>query len=394
MVRNINLFPWFKFAQSLIFWQATWFLYFERNLSAAEAIFLYVIYDIATTVLEVPSGYMSDRLGRRLTLIAAALSGLAAILILVFGEGFSQFMLANVLLGASAAFASGTDSSLLYESLSAEGRAAEIEQAELKAWRFGFTALALSAVMGGALALFDDAFPWIATALAGVVLLGITLFFREPPHGKSVSYRESFNALRRSFVHPTLIWLLGLTLLMYVFSHLPFVFGQPFIRESLAAMGYAEQTPLVSGAVTGLMMVISVGFSHLAMPLRNRFGLGGILLLAFGLQIGLTVALATSNNWFVIALLFFRMVPDSLSRPFIQARIQPLLQDGTRATYLSVQSLAGRLLFAITLSIAAGQTSGDAAMPYSDMQLILAVYAGIGLLFWLVLVRTAKRAKI
>lgn len=394
MVRNIVLFPWFKFAQSLIFWQATWFLFFERNLSAAEAIFLYVIYDIATTVLEVPSGYMSDRLGRRLTLIAAALAGLAAVLILVFGEGFFQFMLANLLLGASAAFASGTDSSLLYESLYAEGRADEIEQAEMTAWRFGFTALALSAVTGGAMALFDEALPWVATAMASLVLLGITLFFREPPHGKSVSYRENFRALWQNFMHPTLMWLLCLTLLMYVFSHLPFVFGQPFIRESLAAMGHAEQTPLVSGAVTFLMMLISVGFSLMAGPLRARFGLSGILLLAFGLQIGLTVALATSNNLFVIALLFFRMVPDSLSRPFIQARIQPLLHDGTRATYLSVQSLAGRLLFAITLSIAAGQTSGDTTMPYADMQIILAVYAAIGLVFWLVLARTTKRAKI
>jgi len=128
--------------------------------------------------------------------------------------------------------------------------------------------------------------------------------------------------------------------------------------------------------------------------LRKKLGLPGILLFAFGMQVALTAALATSNSLFVIALLFFRMVPNSLSQPFIQARIQPLLQDGTRATYLSVQSLAGRLLFAATLSIAALRTTAEATMPYSDMQVILAIYAELGLVLLVALARTARSAKV
>ncbi|MBM7068704.1 hypothetical protein [Actibacterium sp. 188UL27-1] len=43
------------------------------------------IYDVATTVLEVPSGYMSDRLGRRMTLIASAAFGVAGAVLLGVG---------------------------------------------------------------------------------------------------------------------------------------------------------------------------------------------------------------------------------------------------------------------------------------------------------------------
>ena len=394
MIRNIALYPWFKFIQSLTFWQATWFLYFESHLSAAEAILLYVVYDVSTTILEVPSGYMSDRLGRRLTLLAAGISGLAAALLLIVGETFPQFVLANVLLGASAAFASGTDSSLLYESLKAQGNDEQIEARELVAWRYGFSALALSAILGGGLAVFDDVLPYVASAVSAVGLIIITLFFREPPHAQQVDHRENLRNLAQSLSHPTLVWLLCLTLLMYVFSHIPFVFGQPFIREALAQTGYAMQTPLISGGVTFVMMVVSVAVSLVAMPLRKRLGLPGILMLAFGMQIVLTAALATSNGSFVIALLFLRMVPDSLSRPFIQARIQPLLKDGVRATYFSVQSLAGRILFAITLSLAAARTSDDAPLPYEDMQVILTAYSWFGLVFFLMLAFTARRAKI
>jgi MFS family permease len=394
MRRNVALYPWFKFVQQLVFWQATWFLYFESHLSAAEAILLYMISDICTTVLEVPSGYMSDRLGRKLTLMVAAFCGVMAAVLLVVGEGFTQFALASVLLGAAGAFASGTDSSLLFESLKAESWAAHIEAAELNAWRFSFTALALSALTGGVLAQYDDTLPYVATAVSAAALLAITALFREPPHLKPADRRENLRAIGTSLIQPTLFWLLCLTLVMYVFSHIPFVFGQPFIREALATAGYPAQTPLVSGGVTSLMMVISVAVSLVALPLRKRLGLPGILLLAFGMQVALTAALAISNSLFVIALLLFRMVPDSLSGPFIRARIQPLLQDGIRATYFSVQSLAGRLLFAATLSFAAAQTTDKTAMPYADMRVILAVYAAFGLAVLIALIRTARSAKV
>ena len=394
MIRNIRLYPWFKFIQLLSFWQATWFLYFEKHLSASEAILLYVVYDISTTVLEVPSGYMSDRLGRRLTLTAAAFSGLAAGILLIFGENFAHFVMGNVLLGAAAAFSSGTDSSLIYESLRAEGRDKEIEATELKAWRFGFSALALSALTGGVMALYDDVYPYIATALSAAGLLALTLFFREPPHAPRADERENLRILIQNLKHPTLLWLLCLSLVMYVFSHVPYVLGQPFIREALTLAGYGQETPLVSGGVTFTMMVLSVAVSLVALPIRNRLGLPSTLLLAFSMQIALIAALATSNNLFVIALLFLRMIPDSLSLPFIRARIQPLLEDGTRATYLSVQSLAGRILFAVTLSWAASRTSGEAALPYADMQIILAVYAVCGVALLLALALTAKRARV
>jgi MFS family permease len=392
MRRNIALYPWFKFVQQLIFWQATWFLYFEGRLSAAEAILLYVVADIATTVLEVPSGYMSDRLGRRRTLLSAAICYVCATGLLVVAEGFALFALANVLLGAAWAFASGTDSSFLFESLKAEGRVAEVEAQELKAWRFSFAALALSALSGGVLALYGAILPYVATALAALGLLAITVLLKEPPPTPQATHRESLRAIAASLSQPTLLWLLCLSLATYAFSHIPFVFGQPFIREAMASAGYNDQTPLVSGMVTFLMMTISLAVSLVALPLRKALSLPGILLFAFGMQVALTVALAVSNSLVVVALLLLRMVPDSLSSAFMLARIQPLLPDGVRATYLSVQSLAGRIVFSAMLSLAALYAPANAALAYADMQVILTGFTALGFLLLVALATTARRA--
>ncbi|MFQ6549138.1 MFS transporter [Aestuariibius sp. 2305UL40-4] len=379
---NIRLYPWFKATQSLLFWQAIWFLYFQEALTPAAAILLYAVYDIVTTILEVPSGYLSDRLGRRPTLILSALAMLAGAILLAIGGPFWVFALGQGFLGLGAALVSGTDSAFLYESLAAEDRADEVERHELRAWRATFTALALSAVTGGLLYSAAVWLPFATSAAAFCAMVVLTLRFREPPRradSPDLTTKEAIATLGPALRNPVLGWIFALSLLMYVYSHIPFVFGQPFILDALSQIGLAAEAPMVSGAVTTLMMLLSVGTSIVAPRLRERLGLAAILLAAFGLQIALSGALALTSSAAAIGLLMLRMVPDSLSRPFILARIQPLLADESRATYLSLQSLAGRILFAATLFLAAGGAAGADQMSHSEIQVILGWYAAAGI---------------
>ena len=201
--RNVALYPWFKFFQNLLFWQATWFLFFQSELSAAEAIMIYVFYDLATTLFEVPSGYMSDRIGRRITLILSAFAGLISAAMQAMGSEFWVFALAQAALGIHIAFASGTDSSLLYESLAKEGREHEIEKHEVRAWRFTFVALAISAVAGGAMALAGLRLPYIASTAAFAVVLIVVFMFREPAgETEATTERARLDALLAAFRNP------------------------------------------------------------------------------------------------------------------------------------------------------------------------------------------------
>ena len=391
--RNIALYPWFKFAQSLIFWQAVWFLYFQNVLSPAEAIILYAVYDISVTVLEVPSGYASDRFGRRWTLVAGALCAVLGSGLLAMGSVFAVFALGQFFLGAGAALASGTDSALLYESLADEGREAEVEAQETRALQFSLTGFALSAVTGGAMALVNLPVTFVAAALAMGVSTLIAWRFVEPPRPDGPRARGGqLPAMGAALRLPVLRWIFALAVVMYGFSHLPFVFGQPFILEALDRVGLAGQAPLVSGGVTAIMMGLSVVASLFALRLKDRLGLPGILLLAFGMQIGLIAVLTLTQSWLAIAVLFLRIVPDALSRPFIMGRIQPLLEDAVRATYVSFQNLCGKLLFAGSLLLASVSASDVGALPYGDIRMILGWYVAAGLVVWITLALSARRA--
>ncbi len=380
--RTITLFPWFQFLQSLMFWQAVWFLYFQQTLSAADAILLYVCYEIAVTLLEVPSGYMSDRIGRRVTLLCSAGASALGLVLLALGSSFGLLALGQALLGAGRAFASGTDSSLLFESLAAEGRENEVEAQELKAWRFGFAAAAISAVLGGALAEWQVSLPFWATAVAACGALMIMLVCCEPPRHlrKGQDGNVQLSSLKAALIHPVLVWIFAISVLMYVFSHIPFVFGQPFILDALDQIGLAGDAPLISGAVSATMMGVSLLASTGAPALKSAIGVRPIILLAFGLQIGLCAVLALTNSVLAIAFLFLRMVPDALSRPFIMAAIQPLLHDDSRATYLSLKSLTARVILSGSLWIAAGGASQVGLLAFSEMRIVLGWYVLAGVL--------------
>ncbi|MEM8728792.1 MAG: MFS transporter [Pseudomonadota bacterium] len=395
MARNVALFPWFKFGQHLLFWQAVWFLIFQDALSGQEAILLYVLREFTTTALEVPTGVLSDRLGRKRTLVLSVLAVLSGAILFCTQPVFWVFALAQILMGAGEALNSGTDDALFYQSLVALGRGDEIEAQQLRLWRAGFTGLAVSAVVGGVFALVGAQLVFAATAAASACILPLALTFREPPHqngglGK-ITARRQLASLRTALQQPALRWFFVIALMMYAFGHVPFVFGQPFILEALSGAGLSAEAPLASGAVTATMMAVSLGTSHLVPWMRARMGVTSLLLAAFGLQIWLIAMLGLANSVLVIGVLFLRMVPSSLSGPLLIARTQPLLQDDTRATYLSIQSLCGRLLLAGALWMAAFGTSNTEALSYPELQRILWAFAAVGLVMILGLAMTARK---
>lgn len=390
MSRNLRLYPWFRFFQGLVFWQAVWFLYFQEVLSAAEAILLYAVFDVSTTILEVPSGYLSDKLGRRKTLILSGICGAIAAGLQIGTDNFAVFALANVMLGAAMALMSGTDSALLYESLAAENRADEVETQELRAWRFSFSALAFSAISGAGLAMLGFAWAYAATALAFVIAAAIASQFQEPPrtgHSKQSDLQSLLTSLR----NPSLQWLFVFAVVTYIFSHVVFVFGQPFVLDALEPIGWDDSAPLVSGAITATMMGLSLLASVFVPAARARFGVAAVLLAAFGAQIGIIFIMALSGSVAIFAILALRMVPDAFITPLRSAQIQQQVDGQMRATYVSLQSLVARLCFSATLAFGAANAVGNTQMARSDLQLVLMGYALVGGLVLLGLLLFARR---
>ncbi|MEL6287557.1 MAG: hypothetical protein AAFQ35_02140 [Pseudomonadota bacterium] len=75
------------------------FLYFEQVLTAPQAILLASAYELVNVFLEVPSGYFSDRVGCRVTLIASSAAHVLGC-ILFFAAGFLHRILQQRAVGS------------------------------------------------------------------------------------------------------------------------------------------------------------------------------------------------------------------------------------------------------------------------------------------------------
>lgn len=127
--RNIPLFIAFR-----VLFNARWYypviavLFLDLGLSIEQYALLNVAWAAAIVGLEVPSGAVADRFGRRRMVILAAALMVIEMLVFAFAPRgnptllFAFFLINRVLSGAAEAAASGADEALAYDSLAAEGR--------------------------------------------------------------------------------------------------------------------------------------------------------------------------------------------------------------------------------------------------------------------------------
>ncbi len=378
MERNLRLYPFFQLFQNLLFWMPVFFLYFSSVLTIDEVLLLEALYFFSVVVLEVPSGYFSDRVGRRPTLILSAAGWAGGSIIFCTTSSFAPFLLAQFLYAFGMAMKSGSDTSLLYESLRALGRGDEIAAREARAQTFAFVALAISALAGGILAGFDLRWAYLLSAMAGLAALAVALRFVEPVRGDRRAHPPLTQLLvvLRRLRDPVLRWLMVFAVAMTVLAHVPYEFYQPYLGFLFAgnAGGYAL-TPAVAGVLTAIMMAMAAAASHFSLALARRVTPGGALLAAVAMLLVIIAAMASLVHAWIMLLIVLRGVPMALTRPILVSLAHPRLTASVRATYLSVQSLAGRLAFSATLVLASLAVIDMGHLTEAGLSGILMVYA-------------------
>jgi MFS family permease len=362
--RNLRLYPAYQACRHLLFWLPVFYLYFASVLPGAQALLLEALYFGGVVLLEVPSGYLSDRFGRRPTLILAMLASATGCLLFVCTSSFASFAVAQLCFAAGMAFNSGTDSALLYDSLATLDRGGEVAVREGEAQRLAFATLALASFTGGLLAGVDLRLAYGLSGLGALAGLGVALRFQEPPRTGPPA-AEPVQQLRDcvgQLKHPVLGWTFLYAVGMTVFDHVPYELFQPYLELLFARHdlgGYAV-TPPISGTLVAVMMLVASWFSGQAVWVGRRLGLIQALVLTVALQGIVITVMAIWLHPLVAALMIFRNVPAALRRPLLAGAIQPRLRSGLRATYFSMQSLAGRLAFSGALALASWSVLGTA----------------------------------
>lgn len=349
--RSIRRYPVYLFFQKASYWGPVFFLYFNSLLSLADVLLLEAIYYIGVVVLEVPTGYLADRIGPRRILIASSLAQMLACAAFISSGHFAVLAAGQVLLGLGMSLGSGSDTSYHYALVKSLHREADFGHRESRAARAILLSQGTAALVGGMVASVDLRYAYALTIISsGIAAL---LAFRFVEVDETGSERESIGRQLLSCLkdarHPRLMWLLGFYVYMTVVNHIPHEFYQPFIGMLIQTAELDWSPAGVSGVHTALTMAVASVGAAWSVRLSDRLGPSGALLVAAGVQTLIIGSMALTHTPAVALLILLRSVPRGLMYAPLNATIVPLVGAGRRATYLSLQSLFGRLAFGATL---------------------------------------------
>ena len=366
-------------------WLPVFFLYFSERLTLSEVLLLEAVYYVAVVLIEVPSGYMSDRFGRCRTLLLSCLAIIAAYLFFLFSGHFSGLAVGQCLLAAGIALRSGTDTAFHYESLQALNRQQEYGDREAIAGKYGFVSTAVAALAGGILGSINLAAAyWLSLITAGISLYVVTRF--SEPHKKgdsSATSSDGFTAQLRHCIsylkHPRIKWIFTYTVFMFAIVHIPYELYQPYLslldkQNQLAGMS----APITAGILFATTALVASLASAYSMQWQRLIGFMPLLTVAAIIELAIIFAMAILLHPLIAITLIFRSGPMAVIQAPVNAALAPLIENRHRATFLSIKSLASRLTFAILLLVFSLLTTDGHSTDWNDLSLLLRVSVAVG----------------
>ena len=116
MARDLRLFYLFRLLATSYLYVPIFMLFQEaRGLSFFERLALGGLYSAVVVLVEVPTGVMADRIGRRRSMMLGAMAMVGSCLLAYRADGFVDFAVAEGLAALSMALCSGADSAYLFD---------------------------------------------------------------------------------------------------------------------------------------------------------------------------------------------------------------------------------------------------------------------------------------
>ncbi len=364
-------------------WLPVFVLFTRARFDLDGALLLAAIYYLFVVLLEVPSGWMSDRLGRTLTLRVSAVCWIGAHLCFMTGDDrFAVIALGQFLLAAGYASLSGTDVTFHFDTLEALGLHDEYTRREARVSSIGFAATAVSAVIGGALGLIDLRWAFAMSLVLAIGQLTVALRLTEPPvtHHADPFVRQirlCLGYLKDRYIG----WIFFYGVVLVTLEHVAFTLMQPWLTEVLGrSPDEVGATPLFAGVVYATTAIVGAAAARSSAPLSERFGIVATLVGLAAVSAVIVTGMALWAHAAVLGLVVFRSAQSAAAHVLISAAIAPVTERQHRATVLSLNSLVGRLGYGALLLIISTDASDDvrgvlAALAITSWALVAILFA-------------------
>ncbi len=345
-LRNIKLRYIMTFFEAFIPAYVIERLFWEmRGMNVTMVVLCEMIFAVVVVLIEIPTGIMADRFGRKKMIVIRGFLSIFEFFILLNANNFFMFALAIFLSAIGHGCESGSSNALLYDSLLSAGKQDSFEKVLGKNNVISSVSLSISAILGGCLAgYYGLELNYSLSVVSSIIAFSLSLFLLEPPYQKE---EDNDNAIH----------------IMAYFKE-----GLRFFHNHKVVMGYCLTGAFLAGCINyldefwqllsekigvpiilyGLVLtgycIIKIPGSLLAYKVKAKFDYDKIFqfMIAF-YTIGFFIIAFTHTYWCLIPMFFLSML-QGIMDPLIEGCIHHNTESHIRATVDSFVSLIIRAM--------------------------------------------------
>ncbi|HZS42021.1 MAG TPA: MFS transporter [Polyangia bacterium] len=343
LARDLRLFHLYRLlSTSYLFIPVLVIFYQARGLDFTRITLLNSVYALTAIVFEVPTGALADRFGRRFAMMTGALLMAAGCLVNYGGHGFWTFAVGWGLLALGMTLTSGADSAYLFDLLRSAGREHEYRRREGSATAAKLVGAAGALVLGGYIGAHGPATTYLATAAVCFAAAAVAFamrerpFEREPDRGFVVGMAHAARAVA---THKPLRFAVFFSILVFTLLRMDQYLYPP----------YLDAAGLGVGRVGLVLAALSLGGGLFAARIDSVRRRVGEATLVWGLPLALAFSFLVLGRFTAlwgVGVMAVHAMANGLYSPFSKELLNREISDsGQRATVLSVESMARRLVF-------------------------------------------------
>jgi len=382
---NVWRYYLFRFFIDFQLWLPIWVVYLtdERGLSLWQIGALDAPFWILLIVLEVPTGAIADRWGRKLSLSYGALANCIAVVVFGLASNFGILLVSYMVWAAAFTLYSGADQAFVYDSLRGAGRADDFQKILGRARAVQAIGAILGLAVGSVVAEVVNLWvPVVASGgLMGIAWL-VSFSFKEPPRFDQDQEQERYLEVMKVafgvvFRHPTVRSVMLFMAVVTGVGVSMIILQQPFLDSHDVPYGWF-------GAFLIPGQILSVVGALYAYRISARLGVTRIIAAMPLFAMVTAVGLATVDH--VAAFAFYPLTTTmfAVSSIVLADYLNRRIPSAQRATILSAYSMVFSFVVAGMEALLTGIGDWqDLPLAYALGAALLLVLGGPLLVLWL-----------
>ncbi len=343
---NSNIWKYYalRVLSKRLVWPILTIFLLRNQLSATEIGIIFSVGVMIGLVLEVPSGAIADKIGRKRCMAIAFFGWALSMFIFWQGNSFLAFLLANSIYWAAGSLWSGTSEAFIYETLQELGRENEIKKVSGRALFISQVSTGILFVGTPVIAKFSLTLPFLINAI--VLLFGffMVLTLIEPVRSKSVMEEEvgkDFFGFRAFFSNRSLL-IIG--------SVFAFIAGINGVLEDFRQvyLDFIHLDIVYFGLVYLALRLLTGLFGVFEERIEKRIGRENTFLLMPVVSLVAYTGLFLINSFYGLLFVALDGIREGISRPLEQEYLNKVINNN-RATMISIFNFIENIIRALAV---------------------------------------------